>query len=160
MWRHTGPARVFDGEEEAMTAILSRSVQEGEVLIIRYEGPKGGPGMPEMLSPTSALMGLGYNRVVLITDGRFSGGTRGPCIGHVAPEAAAGGPIAFIRNGDLIEVDLYQKRLDLMVSGEVLEERKKGWRPKEKILSGVLARYAEAVGPANIGAVMREVPNQ
>ena len=106
MWKHRGPARVFDGEDTAMKAILARKIREGDVVIIRYEGPRGGPGMAEMLSPTSALMGLGYKKVVLITDGRFSGGTRGPCIGHVAPEAAIGGPIAFVMDGDEIEVDL------------------------------------------------------
>ena len=115
MWKHAGPARVFDGEQAAMKAILSRRIQEGDVIIIRNEGPRGAPGMPEMLSPTSALMGFGYTRVVLITDGRFSGGTRGPCIGHVAPEAAAGGPIGLIEEDDRIEIDLYAKRIDLKV---------------------------------------------
>ncbi|RXE55574.1 dihydroxy-acid dehydratase [Methanoculleus taiwanensis] len=155
MWRHRGPARVFDGEQAAMAAILSREITEGDVLVIRYEGPRGGPGMAEMLSPTSALMGLGYTRVVLVTDGRFSGGTRGPCIGHVAPEAEVGGPIALVREGDPIEVDLYEKRLDLLVDPVILEERRRSWTPRQRNLSGVLARYARTVEQANLGAVQR-----
>ncbi len=155
MWRHTGPARVFDGEQAAMTAILARSIQEGEVVVIRGEGPKGGPGMPEMLSPTSALMGFGYTRVVLVTDGRFSGGTRGPCIGHVAPEAAAGGPIGLVQNGDQIQVDLFERRIDLLVDPAILSERKKNYKPVTKDLTGILLRYAAAVGQADKGAVMR-----
>ena len=155
MWQHTGPARVFDGEEPAMKAILERQIQEGDVVVIRYEGPKGGPGMPEMLSPTSALVGLGYSRVALITDGRFSGGTRGPCIGHVAPEAAAGGPIAFVRDGDLISIDLFSKKLDLKVDPNELNQRKSGWNPLTRPLSGVLSRYALAVGSADKGAVLQ-----
>jgi len=129
MWKHTGPARVFDGEEKAMKAILARKIREGDVVIIRYEGPRGGPGMAEMLSPTSALMGLGYKQVVLITDGRFSGGTRGPCIGHVAPEAAIGGPIAFVLEGDPIEVDLFERKIDLMVPKKEMDLRKRSWKP-------------------------------
>ena len=153
MWQHKGPARVFDGEESAMKAILAREIKEGDVIIIRYEGPKGGPGMPEMLSPTSALMGLGYERVVLITDGRFSGGTRGPCIGHVAPEAEVGGPIALVRDGDEIAIDLPAKRIDLNVDEAELDRRRSMWRPKERRLKGVLARYARFVGQADSGAV-------
>ncbi|MFH0967860.1 MAG: dihydroxy-acid dehydratase [Methanobacteriota archaeon] len=155
MWRHTGPARVFDGEQDAMKAILARSIQEGEVVVIRGEGPVGGPGMPEMLSPTSALMGFGYSSVVLVTDGRFSGGTRGPCIGHVAPEAAAGGPIGLVYDGDRISLDLFERRIDLLVEPSVLAERRKKWQPKVRELNGVLARYAAAVGQADKGAVMR-----
>ena len=155
MWRHTGSARVFDGEQAAMKAILSRSVQEGEVIVIRGEGPRGGPGMPEMLSPTSALMGLGYTRVVLITDGRFSGGTRGPCIGHVAPEAAAGGPIGLVQDGDTIQIDLFERRVDLLVEPAVISERRERWQPVQKKLDGILARYAAAVGQADTGAVMK-----
>jgi dihydroxy-acid dehydratase len=154
MWTHTGPARVFDGEQEAMKAILAREIREGDVIVIRYEGPKGAPGMPEMLSPTSAIVGLGYSRVALVTDGRFSGGTRGPCIGHVAPEAAAGGPIGLVRDGDLIGIDLHARTLDLLVDASELEERKKGWSPKERSLKGVLARYAAMVGQADRGAVL------
>ncbi|MDK2974720.1 MAG: dihydroxy-acid dehydratase [Methanofollis sp.] len=155
MWRHTGPARVFDGEDDAMKAILGREIREGDVVVIRYEGPKGGPGMPEMLSPTSALVGLGYHRVVLVTDGRFSGGTRGPCIGHVAPEAAAGGPIALVEDGDRIAVDLYEKRIDLLVEAEVMDGRRAIWKPKERENTGILKRYAATVGGAEIGAVQR-----
>ncbi|HIH27898.1 MAG TPA: dihydroxy-acid dehydratase, partial [Methanoregulaceae archaeon] len=124
MWHHQGPARVFDSEKEAMDAILSRHIREGDVVVIRYEGPRGGPGMPEMLSPTSALMGLGYTRVALVTDGRFSGGTRGPCIGHVAPEAAAGGPIALVHDGDQIEIDIRERRIELLLSKAELKRRR------------------------------------
>jgi dihydroxy-acid dehydratase len=155
MWRHKGPARVFDGEQSAMKAILAKKIREGDVIVIRYEGPRGGPGMPEMLSPTSALMGLGYTKVVLVTDGRFSGGTRGPCIGHVAPEAAVGGPIAFVQNGDLIEVDLFSKKIDLCVDAKEIQKRKKTWKPKVKLLRGALARYAKTVEQANLGAVQK-----
>jgi len=153
MWKHQGPARVFDGEDAAMDAILSRRIAEGEVLVLRYEGPRGGPGMPEMLSPTSALMGLGYRKVALVTDGRFSGGTRGPCIGHVAPEAAAGGPIALVRNGDEIRIDIGRGTMDLNVPAKELATRRKAWKPKGKKLTGVLARYARSAGQANTGAV-------
>jgi len=155
MWRHRGQARVFDGEDAAMTAILKREIAEGDVVVIRYEGPRGGPGMPEMLSPTSALMGLGYARVALVTDGRFSGGTRGPCIGHIAPEAAVGGPIAFVEDGDEIAIDLYEKRLDLCLDPQTLKERQKGWKPPQLRITGVLGRYARTVEQANQGAVQR-----
>ena len=155
MWKHKGPARVFDGEDKAMKAILARKIHEGDVVIIRYEGPRGGPGMAEMLSPTSALMGLGYKKVVLITDGRFSGGTRGPCIGHVAPEAAIGGPIAFVKEGDLIEVDLVSRKIDLLVPVKEMDTRKKSWKPPKRTLTGVLARYARTVEQANLGAIQR-----
>lgn len=155
MWRHRGPARVFDGENAAMKAILGSEISEGDVVIIRYEGPRGGPGMPEMLSPTSALMGLGYTRVALITDGRFSGGTRGPCIGHVAPEAAVGGPIALIENGDEILIDLHERRLDLAVDSFTLQRRKDKWMPPERPLSGVLSRYVQIVQQADRGAILK-----
>ncbi|KLK87569.1 dihydroxy-acid dehydratase [Methanoculleus sediminis] len=155
MWRHRGPARVFDGEDAAMEAILHREIAEGDVVVIRYEGPRGGPGMAEMLSPTSALMGLGYTRVALVTDGRFSGGTRGPCIGHIAPEAAVGGPIALVEDGDEIAIDLYEKRLDLVVERATLDERRRTWKPPERRLTGMLARYAQTVEQANLGAVQR-----
>lgn len=155
MWKHKGPARVFDGEEKAMKAILGRKIREGDVIVLRYEGPRGGPGMPEMLSPTSALMGLGFKNVVLITDGRFSGGTRGPCIGHVAPEAAVGGPIALVKDGDMIEVDLNQRTIDLLIPEKELAVRRKTWKPPQRSLSGVLSRYARTVGQANLGAVQR-----
>jgi dihydroxy-acid dehydratase len=155
MWKHTGPARVYDGEQQAMKAILSREIREGDVIVLRYEGPRGAPGMPEMLSPTSALMGFGYNKVVLITDGRFSGGTRGPCIGHVAPEAAVGGPIALVQDNDLIAIDLFEKRIDLKVDDGILKQRKNQWIAPHKELSGVLARYAKTVEQANLGAVQK-----
>ncbi|HPW10800.1 MAG TPA: dihydroxy-acid dehydratase, partial [Methanoregulaceae archaeon] len=154
MWHHQGPARVFDGEKEAMEAILSRHVREGDVVVIRYEGPRGAPGMPEMLSPTSALMGLGYTRVALVTDGRFSGGTRGPCIGHVSPEAAAGGPIGLVHDGDSIEIDIRERRIDLHLSKAELKRRKAFFAPKQKKLAGILARYARIVGQADKGAVL------
>jgi len=155
MWEHRGLARVFDGEIEAMKAILDRQINEGDVIVIRYEGPAGGPGMPEMLSPTSALMGLGYENVVLVTDGRFSGGTRGPCIGHVAPEAEAGGPIALVEEKDMIRIDLHKHCIDLEVAPETLKQRRERWAPRKRALSGVLARYAGGVGQANSGAVLR-----
>ena len=144
---------MFEGENEAMDAILTGKIVEGDVIVIRYEGPKGGPGMPEMLSPTSALMGLGYTHVALVMDGRFSGGTRGPCIGHVAPEATAGGPIGLVREGDIIRIDLYEQTLDLLVDETELAERRKAWMPKERELKGVLARYARYAGQADKGAV-------
>ena len=155
MWKHSGPARVFDSEQLAMKAILSREIKEGDVIIIRYEGPRGVPGMPEMLSPTSALMGFGYTNVALITDGRFSGGTRGPCIGHVAPEAAVGGPIALVIEKDQIAIDLFRKKIDILIDAKTLEQRKKTWKPPTKPLSGVLARYAKTVEQANLGAVQK-----
>lgn len=155
MWVHTGPARVFECEEDAMKAILDGDINEGDVMVIRNEGPVGGPGMPEMLSPTSALMGLGYQRVALVTDGRFSGGTRGPCIGHVAPEAMTGGPIAFVREGDRIEIDLNERRLDLAVGTDEIRRRREEWIPKKRKLSGVLERYAAHVGQADMGAVLK-----
>ena len=155
MWRHEGPARVFNGEPAAMAALLSRTVMEGDVVVIRYEGPRGGPGMPEMLAPTSALMGLGYTRVALITDGRFSGGTRGPCIGHVSPEAAVGGPIGLVQDGDRVRIDLFERRIDLLVDEQELARRRSAWAPAKKELSGILARYARTVEQAHLGAVQR-----
>ncbi|MFA5296122.1 MAG: dihydroxy-acid dehydratase [Methanoregulaceae archaeon] len=155
MWHHQGPARVFDSEKEAMDAILSRHIREGDIVVIRYEGPRGGPGMPEMLSPTSALMGLGYTRVALVTDGRFSGGTRGPCIGHVAPEAAAGGPIALVHDGDQIEIDIRERRIELLLSKAELKRRRAFFAPKQKALTGILARYAASVAQADQGAILR-----
>jgi dihydroxy-acid dehydratase len=155
MWQHTGPARVFDGEQAAMDAILNDEIREGDVVVIRYEGPRGGPGMPEMLSPTSALMGLGYTKVALITDGRFSGGTRGPCIGHVAPEADVGGPIALVEEGDEIAIDLYERRIDLHVAQAHLDQRKSAWKPRQRKLEGVLSRYAKTVAQSDLGAVQK-----
>jgi len=151
----SGPARCFDCEEDAFEAVENRQYEEGEVLIIRYEGPKGGPGMREMLSTTSALYGQGMgDKVALITDGRFSGATRGFCIGHVGPEAAECGPIGLIENGDMITIDAEAGTLDLDVSEEVLAERKKNWKPrKTDYNSGTLWKYVQLVGPARGGAL-------
>ena len=150
-----GPARCFDSEEEAFAAVGEGNYKEGEVLVIRYEGPKGGPGMREMLSTTAALYGQGMgDKVALITDGRFSGATRGFCIGHVGPEAAIGGPIALIEDGDIIAIDAEQGTIDLEVDEAVLAERRKSWRPRETMYaSGALWKYAQLVGPARHGAV-------
>jgi dihydroxy-acid dehydratase len=150
-----GPARVFECEEDAFAAVEKREILEGEVVVIRYEGPKGGPGMREMLSTTAALYGLGLGeKVALITDGRFSGGTRGFCIGHVGPEAAEGGPIALVEQGDTIRIDAEAGTIDLLVSPEILAERRANWRPRTNdYQSGALWRYAQNVGPAYKGAV-------
>ncbi|MEO6040970.1 MAG: dihydroxy-acid dehydratase [Croceibacterium sp.] len=150
-----GPARVFECEEEAFAAVEARAIREGEVVVIRYEGPKGGPGMREMLSTTAALYGLGMGeKVALITDGRFSGATRGFCIGHVGPEAADGGPIALVENGDTIRIDAEAGTIDLVVDEDVLAERRKAWTPRTNdYQAGALWRYARTVGPAFKGAV-------
>ncbi|MCW4044949.1 MAG: dihydroxy-acid dehydratase [Candidatus Bathyarchaeota archaeon] len=144
MLRHAGPARVFDSEQEAVDAIRKRLVQSGDVVVIRYEGPRGGPGMPEMLVPTAAIAGMGLSEcVALVTDGRFSGATRGPCVGHVAPEAFEGGPIAVVRDGDVIEVDIPGRLLNVRLSEQELRERLAAWKPREpKVAKGVLARYS------------------
>jgi dihydroxy-acid dehydratase len=152
----TGPARCFDGEEACFDAVKNRTYKEGEVLVIRYEGPRGGPGMREMLSTTAALYGQGMGeKVALITDGRFSGATRGFCIGHVGPEAALGGPIGLIRDGDIIEIDAVAGTLNVKLSDAELTERRKNWKPRENpsAASGYLWKYAEQVGPAVNGAV-------
>lgn len=151
----TGPARVFDCEEDCFAAVENRLINEGEVIVIRYEGPKGGPGMREMLSTTAALYGLGMGEsVALITDGRFSGGTRGFCIGHVGPEAADGGPIALVEDGDIIRIDAEAGTIDLDVAEDVMTERRKNWVPRSNdYQSGALWRYAKTVGPAYKGAV-------
>lgn len=156
---HEGPARVFDCEEDAITAIKAGKIVAGDVVVIRYEGPKGGPGMREMLNPTSAIMGMGLgNSVALITDGRFSGATRGACIGHVSPEAAVGGNIALVEEGDIIRININENTIDFAVSEEVLAKRRASWQPRQpKITSGYLARYAALVTSANRGAVL-EVP--
>jgi len=156
MLKHTGPAKVFESEEDAMEAIMNRRIVPGDVVVIRYEGPSGGPGMREMLSPTSAIAGMGLiDSVALITDGRFSGGTRGPCIGHVSPEAAVGGTIALVQDGDMIEIDIPNRALNLMVDPDELDARKKSWKPPESKVSGVLARYQRMVGDACEGSVIR-----
>ncbi len=153
---HEGPARVFDCEEDAIAAIKGGKIVEGDVVVIRYEGPKGGPGMREMLNPTSAIAGMGLgSSVALITDGRFSGASRGASIGHVSPEAAVGGPIAFVEEGDIISINIPEMTLELKVSDEVLEERKAKWQPREpKVTSGYLARYAKMVTSGNRGAIL------
>ncbi len=156
MLQHEGPAKVFDSEDEAIAAIYAGKIVAGDVVVIRYEGPKGGPGMREMLSPTSAICGMGLDKeVALITDGRFSGATRGAAIGHVSPEAVEGGPIAFVRDGDIIEIDITKGVLNVKVSDEEMAERKVGWTPNEpKIKTGYLKRYSKLVSSAMQGAVM------
>jgi len=156
MRQHTGLARIYESQEEALVGILNQEAQPGEVVVIRYEGPRGGPGMQEMLSPTSAIMGMGLGeKVALITDGRFSGGTRGSCIGHVSPEAAARGPIAALRNGDVIEIDLDRRRLDVDLSKETIQDRLAELPPfKSRSTSAWLRRYAQHVTSASRGAVL------
>lgn len=156
MMVHEGPARVFECEEDAIEAIKGGKIVAGDVVVIRYEGPKGGPGMREMLNPTSAIAGMGLgDSVALITDGRFSGASRGASIGHVSPEAAVGGPIALVEEGDLIRIDIPHLRLELAVPEEVLKERKEKWQPREpKVTTGYLARYAAMVTSGNRGAVL------
>ncbi len=152
--KHRGPVRVFECEEDAFAAVQARNYKEGDVIVIRYEGPRGGPGMREMLSTTAALYGHGVENVALITDGRFSGGTRGLCVGHVGPEAMDGGPIGLLKNGDVVVIDAETGRLDVEVSDAELAERKKAWKPKAPAFgSGALWRYAKNVGPARNGAV-------
>ena len=156
MWQHSGPARVFDSEEEACKAIFGGAINPGDVVVIRYEGPSGGPGMREMLTPTSAICGMGLaSSVALITDGRFSGASKGPCIGHVSPEAAAGGPIALVQEGDVIDIDIQAGTLELRVPEEVLAERRAAWQPPApKYTTGVLSRYARLVTSADKGAYL------
>ncbi len=157
MMKNSGPARVFDSEDEAAAAILGGRIAKGDVVIIRYEGPRGGPGMREMLTPTSIIAGMGLDRdVALITDGRFSGGTRGAAVGHVSPEAADGGVIALVAEGDTIEIDIPARRLELKVSDDELEKRRKQWTPpKPKVTTGYLARYARAVTSGATGAIIK-----
>ena len=156
---HEGPARVFECEEDASEAILSGKIKEGDVVVIRYEGPKGGPGMREMLNPTSQIAGMGLgSSVALITDGRFSGASRGASIGHVSPEAAVGGPIALIEEGDMIQIDIPNNSLNVKVSDEEMTARKEKWQPKQpKVTTGYLARYASMVTSGDRGAVL-EIP--
>ena len=153
---HEGPARVFDCEEDAIEAIRGGKIVAGDVVVIRYEGPKGGPGMREMLNPTSAIAGMGLgSSVALITDGRFSGASRGASIGHVSPEAAEGGPIALVEEGDLIRINIPEHKLELAVSDEELARRKAAWTPREpKVTTGYLKRYAKMVSSANKGAIL------
>lgn len=156
MMKHEGPARVFDCEEDAITAIKGGKIVAGDVVVIRYEGPKGGPGMREMLNPTSAIAGMGLgSSVALITDGRFSGASRGASIGHVSPEAAVGGPIAFVEEGDIIKIDIDNHSLELDISEEEMAKRKAAWTPRQpKVTTGYLARYAKMVTSGNRGAVL------
>ncbi len=156
MMVHEGPARVFDCEEDAIAAITGGRIKEGDVVVIRYEGPKGGPGMREMLNPTSAIAGMGLgSSVALITDGRFSGASRGASIGHVSPEAAVGGPIALVEEGDIISINIPENTLDVKVSEEVMAERRANWQPREpKVTTGYLARYREMVTSGNRGAIL------
>ena len=157
MMVHEGPARVFDCEEDAIEAILGGKIVEGDVVVIRYEGPKGGPGMREMLNPTSAIAGMGLgSTVALITDGRFSGASRGASSGPVSPEAALGGPIALVEEGDRIRIDIPNYSLELLVSDEELEARRAAWQPRApKVTSGYLTRYAKLVTSANRGAILQ-----
>ena len=158
---HSGPAKVYDSEDEAIAAICGKQIEKGDVVVIRYEGPKGGPGMREMLNPTSVLAGMGLDKdVALLTDGRFSGATRGACIGHISPEAREGGNIALIQNGDIIEIDIPNRTLNVKVSNEELSRRREAWIcPSPKVTSGYLARYAALVSSAATGAVLK-VPEQ
>jgi dihydroxy-acid dehydratase len=157
MRKHIGPARIYESQEEALAGILNHEVESGDVVVIRYEGPRGGPGMQEMLSPTSAIMGLGLGEeVALITDGRFSGGTRGACVGHISPEAAAGGPIAALRAGDRIEIDLDARSIRVQLPDEEIQSRLDQLEPFEsKVESSWLRRYAHFVSSANRGAVLQ-----
>ena len=161
MMKHQGPARVFDCEEDAIAAIKGGKIVAGDVVVIRYEGPKGGPGMREMLNPTSAIAGMGLgSSVALITDGRFSGASRGASIGHVSPEAAVGGPIALVEEGDIIEIDIPNLSMSLRVSEEEMAARRAKWQPREpKVTAGYLARYAAMVTSGNRGAIL-EVPKK
>jgi len=157
MKQFVGRAKTFDSEEDAMKHIMGGKVKKGDCVVIRYEGPKGGPGMREMLSPTAAIVGMGLSdKVALITDGRFSGGTQGPCIGHISPEAAVGGPIAIIRNGDTIKIDIPKRRLELKISKSQMDRRLRSWKPlKPKVSTGYLVRYAKLVTSANTGAILK-----
>lgn len=157
MLKFTGKARVFDSEESAMRAILGKEIKKGEVIVIRYEGPKGGPGMREMLGPTSAIQGMGLSdSVALLTDGRFSGGTRGPCIGHISPEAAVGGTIAALHNDDIIEIDIPKRRLSVRLTDTEIKARLAKWvEPQQKFKIGYLSRYAQMVNSANTGAILK-----
>ncbi len=157
MMKFTGRVRVFNREEEAMQAIMGNKIIKGDCVVIRYEGPAGGPGMREMLAPTAAIVGLGLSdSVALITDGRFSGGTKGPCIGHVSPEASAGGPIAILKDGDTIIIDIPNRKIEIKLSKVEIEKRFKNWKPvAPKIKTGYLSRYSKMVSSADMGAVLK-----
>ena len=154
---HEGPAIIFESQEEACEGILAGKVKAGQVVVIRYEGPRGGPGMQEMLAPTSYIMGQGLGeKVALITDGRFSGGTRGACVGHVSPEAAAGGAIGLLRDGDIIAIDIPNEKIEVRLSEEELAKRRETWKaPAAKITDGALGKYASMATSASTGAVLR-----
>jgi dihydroxy-acid dehydratase len=155
--RHVGPAICFDSQDDALSGIVNGKVKEGHVVVIRYEGPKGGPGMPEMLAPTSQIVGMGLGaKVGLITDGRFSGASRGISVGHISPEAAEGGPIAFVEDGDIIELDLDNRKIELQISEEEMSKRRANWKGFEpKIKTGYLARYSKLVTSASTGGIMK-----
>jgi dihydroxy-acid dehydratase len=157
MLQHQGPARVFDSEDDGTKAIMAGRIRKGEVVVIRYEGPKGGPGMREMLTPTSAIVGMGLDsHVALITDGRFSGGTRGAAIGHVSPEAMEGGPIAAVKTGDIIKIDIRNKKIEVQLTKQEIKQRLSKWKaPKPKVTTGYLSRYAQRVSSADEGAVLK-----
>jgi len=156
MLYHKGEARVFDSEEDAMEAILDGKINSGEIVVIRYEGPRGGPGMREMLSPTAAIAGIGLDKeVALITDGRFSGATKGAAIGHISPEAQGGGPICIVRDGDTIEIDIKNNKINLLVSDKEMKSRMEKWKPPDiKIKEGYLYRYSKQVTAASRGAIL------
>ena len=158
MLTHEGPARVFNSEAAAQAAILGNTIKSGDVVVIRYCGPKGGPGMPEMLSPTSAIIGMGLGKsVALLTDGRFSGGTQGACLGHISPEAAEGGPIGLVQEGDIIAIDIPAKKIELGVNETELEKRRQEWQPPApNITSGYVARYAKLVTSGSTGAILKD----
>jgi dihydroxy-acid dehydratase len=157
MLKHTGPARVFDSEDEGIAAIVDKKINKGDVVIIRYEGPKGGPGMREMLNPTSVIVGMGLDKdVALLTDGRFSGASRGAAIGHISPESAEGGPLALVEEGDIIEIDIPARKLNVRLTDEELAARRAKWvRPAPRVTTGYLARYAKLVTSASTGAVLK-----
>ncbi|AUB55223.1 dihydroxy-acid dehydratase [Methanobacterium subterraneum] len=155
MLTHEGPAKVFNSEEEATEGIFQGKIQEGDVIVIRYEGPRGGPGMREMLNPTSAISGMGIKSVALVTDGRFSGGTRGPCIGHVSPEAMSNGPIAVVEDGDIIKIDIPRRKIELLISEDRIKERLQNVKHPEKQLKGWLSRYSKMASSADEGAVLK-----
>jgi dihydroxy-acid dehydratase len=156
MMKFSGKARVFNREEEAMQAIMNSKIKKGDCVVIRYEGPSGGPGMREMLAPTAAIVGLGLaDSVALSTDGRFSGGTKGPCIGHISPEASSGGPIAILRDGDTITIDIPNRKIEVKLNQEEIEKRFKNWKPvAPKIRTGYLSRYSRLVSSADKGAIL------
>lgn len=158
MLKYKGRAKVFNSEEDAMRSIFANKIKVGDVVVIRYEGPKGGPGMREMLNATASIAGIGLGEsLALITDGRFSGGTRGPCIGHISPEAMEGGPIAIVRNGDMISIDIPKRKIDILISDKEIKRRFKTWKPsKPKINKGWLARYAAFATSANTGAILKD----